>query len=94
LLIPSFLPFVFGPFLGQGFVARLAFEQAKPALDHGRRHRLTQDALVGGGDDGAGAVLDAEELAEPQRDHHLAFRGEPDGIVLRCRIHEMMHDSC
>src|SRR3990172_2145223 len=80
---------VLGPFLGERLVARLAFEYAAQFTDGCRRHGLEQDALVGGRDDGAGAVLDLKEFAEPAGNDHLAFGGEPHGIRLLGRLHDL-----
>src|SRR5208337_1997308 len=68
LLQLPFLPFVLGPLLRKRLVAGLALENAAQAVDGVACHRLEQDALVDGGHDGTGAILDVVEPAEPQRD--------------------------
>ena len=62
-------------------------ENAAQAADAGGGDGLEEDAVGGGLDDGAGAVLDLEEFAQTQGDHHLAFGGEFDRIGEVSRIH-------
>src|SRR6266446_9977280 len=79
-----FLAFVLGPFLGERLVAGLALQQAEAALDRVACHRPEQNALLRGGDDGAGAVLDMEQFAQSKGDHHLPFGGEPNRVSFIC----------
>ena len=68
------------PFLSQWFVPGLALEDAAPALDQRRRHRLEKDAFGRGLDDGLGAVFDMKFLPQPAWDDDLPFGGKPDRV--------------
>src|SRR5712692_1554580 len=67
------LALVLGPFLGKGLLTRLALEDTTEPVDRVAGYRFEQNPLLGGGDDGAGAVLDMEELAQSKGDDYLPF---------------------
>src|ERR1700691_57729 len=99
LLERSFLPFVFGPVVGQRLmprrlmsrrpVSRRALEDTAPASDECRSHRFEEDTLRRRLNHRFGSVLDFELLAKTQRDDDLPFCRKPHGLGLFCHTHTL-----
>src|ERR1700689_4243444 len=89
LLERSFLPFVFGPVVGQRPVPRRALEDTAPASDECRSHRFEEDTLRRRLNHRFGSVLDFELLAKTQRDDDLPFCRKPHGLGLFCHPHTL-----
>ena len=79
-----FLFLLLGPFLGQRFVAGLAFEDAARGFDQGGGHGFEEDSIGCRLDHGFCAFFDVKLLSQPGGDNDLAFGREPDRIRSGC----------
>ncbi len=83
-LLPSF---VLLPFLGEWFVAWLAFEQAEASFDGVAGYGFEKNSFWRGLDNGFGAFLNMKFAPQPCGDNHLSLGGKPDGIHFFSRTH-------
>lgn len=80
------------PILAGGLSTGFALQKPKATFNRLTRDRLEQNPFGRSLHDGLRAILDVELLAQPARNHQLAFGSEPNGSSFRCCAHKGKFD--